>query len=369
MSDSPRRSGDASPIIKGPEPPPQSSPSMTAEVTHLSPATTAAAADSIGRKSVSQIIAGWSPKPASGSPSVFVSRPWPPVSTSTTTAASVSVSASSAAAVSPTPIPMSHQGEVSPSPLPPSTSTSSGGDAVLHRDDSIVFAPLHNQNNNGGNQSTTYYPPPPPTKYLPPPVDSPTDSTTMDTTDMEDEIPSAKALPPTPNTTTVNVTITEVSSDIIPLSIHTEQDEIPVSIPPASKTVAAAATGDEIPDSTKVVNVVISPPSESPFSPSRDTATRSYSPDPLPAGWTEHLDLTSGHVYYANGSTGESQWNIPTLLPPPPAAYYQPPPAPTTYSPSKPPATNTLPTASTPKRSWLGSLLGGSKSPANSPKK
>ena len=380
MSDTPRKSSDTSPTVKGPEPPPQSSPAVTAVETLHSSTTSPAAADSVGRKSVSQIIAGWSPKPASGSPSVSISRTWPPVSTSKTAPSS---------AVSSKPISMSHQVDVSPGPLPPSTSTSSGGsDSVLHRDDSIVFAPLHNQNNSGGNKSTTYYPPPP-TKYLPPPSSSPTNIDIKNMADQEDVIPAAKELP-SPTESYENATVTQDGSDIIPSSTqtqHTEQDEIPKSISKETTTTTTtitstanktdtAATEDEIPDSTTISDVVVLPPSASPFSPSRDNATRSYSPDPLPTGWTEHLDLTSGHIYYANGSTGQSQWEIPSVPPPPPlpTSLYSPPPKPATSTPPRPPAAAAAATKSspspTPKRSWLGSLLGGSKSPSNSsPKK
>ena len=377
MSDSPRRNSDASPTSKGPELPSQSSPAVTVEVTHpVSSAATAAAAtaDSTGRKSVSQIIAGWSPKTASGSPSVSVARTWPPVSTSTTTS-----SATAASAASSTPIAMIHHVDVSPSPLPSSIANSFGGDAVLHRDDSIVFAPLHNQNNSGGNKSSTHYPPPQPTKYLPPPspVTTQTKSIVMDTTEETKYLP-----PPSPvttqmktidmNTTDESDVIPQGSSDIIPLSIQTEQDEILMSMATTSQVSAYEATEDDIPAaSTTIANVIASPPLASPFSPSRDNATRSYSPDPLPAGWTEHLDLTSGHVYYANGATGESQWDVPTV-PPPPASYYPPPPPAATYSPSKSTITKPSPSPTTPNksRSWLGSLLsGGSKNPLNSPKK
>ena len=34
----------------------------------------------------------------------------------------------------------------------------------------------------------------------------------------------------------------------------------------------------------------------------------------LPAGWTEHADNVSGHMYYTNDGTGESSWTHPETL-------------------------------------------------------
>jgi len=38
----------------------------------------------------------------------------------------------------------------------------------------------------------------------------------------------------------------------------------------------------------------------------------------LPPGWVAATDPTSGRVYYANPTTGETQWTAPPPLPPPP---------------------------------------------------
>jgi len=39
---------------------------------------------------------------------------------------------------------------------------------------------------------------------------------------------------------------------------------------------------------------------------------------PLPPGWVAATDPTTGRVYYANPTTGETQWTAPPPLPPPP---------------------------------------------------
>lgn len=42
---------------------------------------------------------------------------------------------------------------------------------------------------------------------------------------------------------------------------------------------------------------------------------------PLPPGWVQTIDPSSGRMYYANATTGESSWEVPQLLnvlPPPP---------------------------------------------------
>lgn len=41
---------------------------------------------------------------------------------------------------------------------------------------------------------------------------------------------------------------------------------------------------------------------------------------PLPPGWEQAIDPTSGRAYYANRSTGGTSWTLPQYFPPPPPA-------------------------------------------------
>jgi WW domain len=53
----------------------------------------------------------------------------------------------------------------------------------------------------------------------------------------------------------------------------------------------------------------------------------SSSTPPLPLGWTTAIDPSSGRLYYANATTGESSWVPPSLpLPPPSPPRFVPPP-------------------------------------------
>jgi hypothetical protein len=45
----------------------------------------------------------------------------------------------------------------------------------------------------------------------------------------------------------------------------------------------------------------------------------------LPPSWTAEMDPGSGHVYYHNAETGETQWEVPQWGAPPPVSAHAPP--------------------------------------------